>query len=425
MSPDFPPAGFVPVTSKVEGIRVYKPAPLDEILPQPVVEFKCPQCGATTMYNVAEQALICKHCGYVDPTHAQVVGKKAAELEFTVETLEKADQGWGGERKEMACDQCGAVVSIPLENLSHTCPFCGSNKVVQRQDLQDSLKPRFLIPFTILSENCRNITRLWLSKSWMTPAGLSQIANLRGFTAIYLPFWTFDALNSAHWKAEVGHTQTQRYFQDGEWKERTVVVYRWESGQVQLQVDDLLVPGSTQVSHQLVKKVYDFDLGALVPYDAKYLAGLGAQAYTLELEKAWELARQEMRERTRQACMEQASTPRIRNFSMDLDFAEESWRYILLPFYLSAYAYQGKTFQVMVNGQNGSIAGQRPVDWAKFWLVMAAILSPGVLLGLLGLLTIPLAGFGLILAMIGFVLFVIGLIVVFIFFNQAQAMDDA
>jgi hypothetical protein len=41
------------------------------------------------------------------------------------------------------------------------------------------------------------------------------------------------------------------------------------------------------------------------------------------------------------------------------------------------------------------------------------------------LITIPLAGFGLILAMIGFVLFVIGLIVVFIFFNQAQAMDDA
>ena len=45
--------------------------------------------------------------------------------------------------------------------------------------------------------------------------------------------------------------------------------------------------------------------------------------------------------------------------------------------------------------KNGSIAGQRPVDWAKFWLVMAAILSPGVLLGLLGLITIPLAGFGL------------------------------
>ena len=31
MSPDFPPAGFVPVASKVEGIRVYKPAPLEEI----------------------------------------------------------------------------------------------------------------------------------------------------------------------------------------------------------------------------------------------------------------------------------------------------------------------------------------------------------------------------------------------------------
>jgi hypothetical protein len=78
-----------------------------------------------------------------------------------------------------------------------------------------------------------------------------------------------------------------------------------------------------------------------------------------------------------------------------------------------------------VNGQNGSIAGQRPVDWTKFWLVMAAILSPGILIGLLGLVTIPLAGLGSILAIAGFILFVIGLVLVFVFFNQAQGMDDA
>ncbi len=425
MMSEFPPTGFVPDTTKVEGILVYKPAPLEDAFFKGDVEFKCPQCGATTVYNVSEQALICKHCGYRDSAQQQEVGTRAAEQQFTVELLKEANQGWGENRKEMVCDQCGGIVSVPIENLSHTCPFCGSNKVVHRLDHQKSLRPRFLIPFTLVPESCQNIAQKWLSSSWMTPSDLSKIANLHRFTAIYLPFWTFDALNTADWMAEVGHSQTERYYQDGEWKERTVIVWRWENGQVRLNVDDLLIPGSVQVSHALVKKINHYDLQSLVPYEARYLAGLQAQAFTLNLEEAWELARQEMREKTKQACMEQASTQRVRNFRMDLDFADESWRYILLPVYLSSYPYQGKIFQVMVNGQSGLIAGQRPVDWNKFWLIMVAILTPGVLLGLLGLVTIPLAGFGAILAMIGFALFLIGLVIVFVFFNHAQEMDDA
>lgn len=422
---EFPPTGFISETSKVEGILVFKPAPINEPGEKAEVEFKCPQCGATTVYNVAEQSLICQHCGYIDPAVNREIGKNAGEQEFTLNVLDEANQGWGEERKEMGCGQCGGVVSVPVENLSHTCPFCGSNKVIQRLDQQNSLRPRFLIPFGIVPEACQRITREWLSSSWMTPAGLSQIASLKRFVALYLPFWTFDALNTANWRAEVGHTKTERYYQDGEWKERTVLVWRWENGEVRIRVDDLLIPGSTHVSHALLRKISTYNLHALVPYEARYLAGLQAQAFTLNLEKAWELARQEMREKIKQACMEQASTQQIRNFRMDLDFADESWRYILLPVYISAFSYQGMTFQVMVNGQSGVIAGQRPVDWTKFWLVMAAILSPGILLGLLGLITIPLAGIGSILAVGGFILFIIGLVIVFVFFNQAQAMDDA
>lgn len=422
---DFPPAGFVQIESKLDGIRVYKPAPEDKSPHQPLVEFKCPQCGGTTYFDIEEKALVCKYCGYKAPGQEQVVGKSAAELEFTMDALEQTHHGWGNQRKELVCHHCGAIISLPMESISHTCPFCASNEVIQRLDQQESLRPKFLIPFTLVPENCQKLAQQWLSSNWMTPSGLNQAAKLQRFTSIYLPFWTFDALNSADWKAEVGHSQTQRYYENGEWKQRTIIVWRLESGQVRLNVDDLLIPGSAQVSYRIVKRINGFDLNALVPYDVKYLAGIQAQAYTLNLEKAWELARQEMRESIRQACIADASTQRIRNFQMTLDFADESWRYILLPFYVSAYSYQGKVYQVMVNGQSGTIAGQRPVDWTKFWLVMGAILAPGVLVGLLGLVTIPLAGFGSILTVIGFILFLIGLVLVYIFFNQAQKMDDA
>jgi hypothetical protein len=149
-----------------------------------------------------------------------------------------------------------------------------------------------------------------------------------------------------------------------------------------------------------------------------------ARAYDLPLEAAWEQAREQMREQTRQACRSQASTSQIRNFSMNLDFSQESWRYILLPVYVAAYRFQSQNYQVMVNGQTGSVSGQRPVDWTKVWLVIAALLAPGVLLGLVGLLTLLFGGVGAVIGGFGLFLLAIGMIIAFVILQKAMSLDD-
>jgi predicted RNA-binding Zn-ribbon protein involved in translation (DUF1610 family) len=440
MNDSFPPPGYIPAQSAIDGIEVYLPTPPDLPTHQETVEFKCPQCGAVTAYSAADGGLTCTHCGFYEAPQKEVVGKDAAHYEFTKESLEPVTQTGVTpaaippsevapeeleDRKEMACQSCGALTSIPVDSLSHTCPFCGSNEVIQRQAPQDLLRPRFLIPFKIEASDCEIIARNWLGSSWMTPASLRNLANLAAFHGVYLPFWTFHAINDADWKAEVGHTKKERYYADGEWKERIVVIWLWESGHVQLNIDNLLVPGTARLSATILYKVKNFDLSALAPYEPKYLAGLQAQTYDIPLEHAWETGRAEMREQTRQACLSQASTSQVRNFSMNLDFSDESWRYVLLPIHLAAYKYDNQTYQVMVNGQTGEIAGQRPADWNKIWLVIATLLSPGVLLGLVGFITIPLAGAGVIIGILGFILLVIGLVIAFILYNHALALDDA
>jgi hypothetical protein len=109
---------------------------------------------------------------------------------------------------------------------------------------------------------------------------------------------------------------------------------------------------------------------------------------------------------------------------MNLDFSEESWRYVLLPVYLSTYSLEGKVFQVMINGQTGTISGQRPVDWNKVWLVFALLLAPGVVLGLLGLVTVVFGGVGVAIGGCGLLLLIIGLVIGVIILVQANAMDD-
>jgi hypothetical protein len=311
-----------------------------------------------------------------------------------------------------------------MQALAHTCPFCGSNKVIQREASQDMLRPRFLVPFKIEASGCQKIARDWLGSNWMTPAGLKNIASLAGFTGIYLPFWTFDALTTAAWRAEVGHTVTETYHERGEVKTRTKTVWRWESGQAQVNIDDLLVPGTGRISPLLLERLKNFELRDLCAYEAQFLAGFQAQAYDVPLEGAWETARQQMREQTRRACESQASSSQIRNFSMELDFGSESWRYILLPVYMAAYSYENRSYQVIVNGQTGTIAGQRPVDWKRIWLAVGALLAPGILLCLAGLLTVLLGGIGVAIGGVGFVLLVIGLVISLLIIRQAQGMDD-
>jgi predicted RNA-binding Zn-ribbon protein involved in translation (DUF1610 family) len=424
----FPPPGYIPAPSALDGVQVFVPAPAPEADARPLVDFKCPQCGDTTAYSAADGGLTCRSCGYYEAPKA-AGGAGPAKLEFTVETLRQSAQerethGWGEARKEMACEGCGAVVTVADTSLAYTCPFCGSNKVIQRAASQDALRPRLLIPFKIEAKACDGIVRQWLGSSWMTPADLKTRAGLGGFTGLYLPYWCFDADANADWKAEVGHQRTERYYSNGEWKTRTVTDWRWESGHVAMRHTDNLIPGTGRMSQRLLTECARFNLLELKDYSPDYLAGYGAQAYDVPLENAWESARTQMRERTRQECIGRASTAQVRNFSMQLDFADETWRYLLLPVYLMAYRYGDQTYQAMVNGQNGAIAGQRPVDWNKVWLAIIALLAPGAFFGLVGLLLLAFGGIGIFPGLLGLGLLVGGAILAIMIYTKANAMDD-
>jgi DNA-directed RNA polymerase subunit RPC12/RpoP len=426
MSNRFPPDGFMAAQSAVPGIDVYKPAPEETSPQRAIVAFDCPQCNATTGYSTKDGGLTCSYCGYHEPPARPIVGRGAEEFEFTVTTVQQAAHGWGVERKELQCQRCGALTIIPPDTLSHTCPFCGSNNVIQHKAPQDKLRPRFLIPFKIQERVCHKIARQWLSSNWMTPGSLNRLARIAEFTPIFLPFWTFDATMSADWRAEVGHTKTTRHYNASRkrWESRTKTVWRWESGHLHQVVDDLLVPGTSKLSRLILSRIKEYDLHELVVYEPSYLAGLQAQAYDVNLATAWEEGRSRMREQARLACRAQASTSKIRNFSMSLDFSDESWRYILLPVYAAAYSYQSQSYQVMVNGQTGQIAGQRPVDWFKVWLAITAMLLPGLGIGFIGLLTLALGGVGFIIAIFGFMALVAGLFFALNLFRRAQEMDD-
>ena len=138
--------------------------------------------------------------------------------------------------------------------------------------------------------------------------------------------------------------------------------------------------------------------------------------------------RHTMRGKTKEACKKQATSSRMRNFSMNLAFKDENWRYLLLPLYVATYNYGSATYQVLINGQTGILAGQRPADWKKVLLASAGMMLPAMLLGLLTLLFANVAGvdesYATFTGIAAIFAFIVGLIVAIVTLSQAPKMDD-
>lgn len=408
----FSPSNYEQVASTIPGITVWQPRAAVTTVDAPET-FTCPQCGATTRYDISAGGVACEYCGYVKPVApagTEPVGRRAQEFEFTLETLNQAEQGWGVARRELTCDNCGASLTLPESVITVTCPFCASNKVNVRTAAAEQLRPRFLVPFKVQPEAVRQRAQAWLGKGWLRPAELSSTAAVERLNGVYLPFWTFGAAITAAWKAQVGHERQERYYDSSSktWHTRTVIDWRWEDGQVTVKIEDLLVEGSSRISQVILKRLLPFNLNDLVAYAPDYLAGWQAQAYDVTLPKAWEQGKEEMREQAKKACYEDIHSSHVRNFSMTADFADESWRYILLPVYLTAYRFQEKVYQVMANGQTGVVAGQKPVAWWKVWLAVALLLLPGLGVGLVGLIGLLAGGVGAVILGIALLLLVLG-----------------
>jgi hypothetical protein len=58
---------------------------------------------------------------------------------------------------------------------------------------------------------------------------------------------------------------------------------------------------------------------------------------------------------------------------VDTRLSDVTFKHILLPVWVAAYQYRGKTYQFVVNGHNGRVQGQRP--WSVWKLAFALCLG--------------------------------------------------
>ena len=159
-----------------------------------------------------------------------------------------------------------------------------------------------------------------------------------------------------------------------EQREERVQKTRWypASGEVARQFDDVLVMASSSLPDRIGNDLTPWDLGALARYSPEFLAGFQAEGYTVALADGHHAAREKMARIIEDDVRHDIGGDEQRIGSVNSKFDAETFKHILLPVWMAAYKYGGKSYRFVVNGQTGEVQGERPYSW---WKIGFAVMS--------------------------------------------------
>jgi Zn finger protein HypA/HybF involved in hydrogenase expression len=343
----------------------------------------CPECGGDAEWNATKQALACPYCGTILPWSDGETPLGAAihehNLEEALARIPDEARGLGEEKKSVKCESCHAISVFDSHRAAQRCDFCGSPSIVPVDDLRDLITPESLLPAAVPQTKVRDELRKWYGSRWFAPNKLKRAALTDTLQGIYLPYWTFDAHVDADWTAESGYyyyvTETVRG-SDGKTQTRQVRKIRWESsaGNLSHFFDDDAVPGTVGVHNELLRKVEPFPtLTDLKPYDPAFIRGWTVERYQVDLRQASQTSRQQMDEVIRQLCARDVPGDTHRNLDVSANYRGRTFKHILVPVWLVTYNYGRKSYQCVVNGYTGKMAGEHPYSWLKITLAVLAV----------------------------------------------------
>lgn len=340
---------------------------------------KCPSCGGVMDFDPATGGLVCPYCG-----HEEVIAKKAEQPETAQElALSEAEStenfDWGAEKKTVLCKACGAESVYDALEISAVCPFCGSNQVMEASD-QKTMAPGGVVPFRITDEKASELFKNWIKKKWFCPKLAKESAKAKNFKGIYLPYWTFDAKTLSEYAAEYGK---DRRVKDGE-KTRIETDWYRTKGTYRESVDDELVCATTNHRQSMLQGIEPFDTASNKSYRPEYVAGFAAERYSVGIKDAWSMAKNNIKfrisNRIEKKILKEEHADQIRNLRVTTTFEDITYKYLLLPVWLSSYKYKDKIYQFMVNGQTGKVAGKIPISVPKVVITTVGIIAAFLLI---------------------------------------------
>ena len=349
----------------------------------PVSDMKnviCPNCGASLSYKPGTTTLACQYCGSSFDIHDEIPPQDAQKENDLMTALSNSwkDCQSQGQTSVVKCPACGAETALGTNIFSGACTFCGS-PITVTPDTKSVANPQAVLPFKLEKEAATVEFKKWLRKLWFAPNDLKKTATEDRFNGVYLPFWTFDSSTLSAYQGYRGdhYYVTERRVVNGKEENVRVQKTRWSyaSGQVSREFDDILITASRALPEKYLNKLEPWDLPNLVGYDNRYLTGFKAEVSQVPIQDGFAEAKQVMAQVIEQDVRRDIGGDEQRVSRVQTQYNAATFKYILLPIWLSIYNYKNKVYRFVVNARTGEVQGERPYSAIKIILAVLVALA--------------------------------------------------
>jgi ribosomal protein S27E len=344
------------------------------------LELACKDCGALLKFQPGTNHLTCEYCGAKN----EIAQPQTTPVEIKENSLEdflakEVDDDEKVDVVTVKCDGCHGINTFDPKTVSDKCAFCGSPLVITSASMSKMHKPEYVLPFGIDLNNAVQGFKKWLSALWFAPSDLIKYADApKNMNGVYLPYWTFDCATDSNYTGQRGEdyyvTENYTTQENGQTvtKQRQVTKTRWYSahGNVNNTFDDLLIEASASLDKKILRSLEPWDLKNLVEYNDKYLSGFRTETFAVDLRSAYQQAKGRMEPEIESNIRRDIGGDRQMIHSVSTTYHDPTFKHVLLPVWVSAYRYNNKLYQFIINARTGEVQGQRPYSTAKIVLAV-------------------------------------------------------
>ena len=355
----------------------------------PVLEYKCPCCGAGLPFDQATQKMTCEYCD----TEFELEAVKAYNESLTQTDSETIDweetscSEWSADEqnaiRSFTCPSCAGVLLTDENTAATFCPYCGNPTILPGR-VSSGLKPDGVIPFKTGKDDAKSaFLRLCKGKP-LLPKDFASSQRIEEITGMYVPFWLYncDSNFSGRYRATRVHSWTR-----GDYIYTKTDYYQLMRACV-AEFVHIPLDGSSKMDDATMESIEPYDCSQMVDFDTAYLSGFLADKYDVEAKDGEARIRQRVNN-----SMEQLLAPSLLGYSTvvpvgkNLQIKHSKANYVLFPVWMLTSRYKGKTYFFAMNGQTGKMTGTLPIcpkrSWAWFGGICAAVTALVTLIQLL------------------------------------------
>ncbi len=327
----------------------------------PVLEYKCPCCGAGLTFEQQSQKLHCASCD------------NSFELETVQELYAPEENGdsedwedtstaqWSEEERDnlqsFLCPSCGGELLTDGQTAATFCPFC-ENPAILSGRVSGGLKPDAVLPFKKSKEDAKSAFLSLCKGKPLLPKEFTTQQRIEKITGIYVPFWLYDCSADQNVKFQATRVHS---WSDSKYHYTRTDHYLLTRG-ASAAFSGIPMDGSSKMDNAIMESIEPFDYDQLADFDPAYLTGFFADRYDVESKLGQERVRQRagssMDEMIRKSVVGYATAVPM-NRRQNIRHGKA--KYVLLPVWMLYTRYKDQTYVFAMNGQTGKMTGTFPV----------------------------------------------------------------